>query len=725
SEILYNPPGPDAPNEYIELRVAPNTTIPPATYLISIEGNTNGNPGTIQNVFDLSGRVIGGNGFLVLLQNSNRYAVHPHAALASNTIGPGWGHGNDGTVGHEGTDGTHTDLENASITFYLIQSSLKPEPDTDLDTDDNGSLEDPIVATWNVLDAVGVLDNDGLGDIAYGLINFRRNAAAIASGTIVAVGFNADYIARSGNTTGWSAADWVAGGGIGGAAPNWTLGASANTTPPTLAGAPLSHIGAPNFGAPTIPGIVITQSDNATTVGEDGSTDSYTIALNATPNGAVTLLITPLDGEVLVSTDNGASYGDSRSITLNSTAPRTIMVRAIDDNAIESRHTDRIVHSVSSSTSPVFPPGTLAPTVNPIVLDNEFILLSELKVNPPGTNDAPAEFIEVRGTPGAIIENIYVLVLEGDAGADPGTATMVVDLSGVALGASGLLLIAAPGHPYDVPDSSSALLDSQLSTPGGALGNGTISFFLLSSPAGISEGDDLDGGDNGVLEDLPVGSVLIDAVAWSDGDTNDVTYGGVVLTQTEGTPDAATRFSGDLTPLSVPAWFCGDLTGGAAETLVYHSRNVSTNFPAGTVLSPGVFNNTAPSVTGLTAICGTIGDPTNPTLTFFISDAESGIAGLTVSLTSSNQLVVPDANLIVTSGPGGQRTLSINPIGVGYSTLYVRVSDGITTNTVEVPYAGSEMGRPGGVFHIGTADASGSIPINDSLMWVADDENQI
>src|SRR5688572_10269953 len=146
----------------------------PGTYLISIEGNTNGNPGTIQNVFDLSGRAIGGNGFLVLLQNSNRYAIHPHASVAANTKGPGWGGDDASTVGHEGPNNSDTDLENASISFLLIQSSLGPEPGTDLDSDNDGLLESAVVADWTILDGVGILDIDGRGDVGYGLINFRR-----------------------------------------------------------------------------------------------------------------------------------------------------------------------------------------------------------------------------------------------------------------------------------------------------------------------------------------------------------------------------------------------------------------------------------------------------------------------------------------------------------------------------------------------------------------------
>jgi hypothetical protein len=729
NEIFFNPPGStDAPNEYIEIRGTPNSVLPQGTYLISIEGNTNNNAGSIQNVFDLSGRAIGGNGFLVLLQNSNSYAAHPHASVVVNTNGAGWGHGSSSTVAHRGRNSSRTDLENPSITYMLIQSSLAPANEADIDADNDGVPESPTFATWTVLDAVGLLDNTGLGDVAYGLINFRRNPAAtvMPGSTVVGISFTPDYVARSSNTTGWAASAWIAGEGITGIAPAYALGPSGSTAPSTFAGRQLNHIGSPNFGARQIPGIVVTHSDSTTVVGEGIGTDSYTIALNATPNGTVNLLVGAGDGQIEVSTDNGATFGSSRNISLSSTTPSTIFVRAVDDNLIEmAPQTSRILHSISSSTSSVYPPGTLAPSVDLTVNDNEFVLLSELKVNPPGTNEAPHEFIEIRGTPGGQLRGIYLVVIEGDAGADPGTATMVVDLTGATIGSSGLLLIAAPGHSYSIPANTTVVFDNQLAIADGALGNGSVSFLLLSSPELIPEGEDLDGGDNGVLEELPNGHRLIDAVAWSDGDTNDVLYGGVVLSQSNGTPDAATRISGNLTPLSASAWFCGDLAGNDPATLAYHSRNTSTNFPSGTPLSPGIGNNTAPSVTPIAPLSGVIGDPTNPRITFTIGDAESGVAGLVLSITSSNQLVVPDANLILTPGAAGQYTLTINPIGVGYSHIYLRVSDGAVTNAIEIPYAASLMGRAGGVFHTATADASAAIPIDNELMWVGDDENQI
>src|SRR5438128_721445 len=100
NEILFNPPGTDSPDEYIELRGTPNLVLPLGTYFVSVEGDTNRNPGTIKNVFDLSGRVVGGNGFLVLLQKNSLFVAQTNATLLTNAgSGPGWGSGSGSSVG--------------------------------------------------------------------------------------------------------------------------------------------------------------------------------------------------------------------------------------------------------------------------------------------------------------------------------------------------------------------------------------------------------------------------------------------------------------------------------------------------------------------------------------------------------------------------------------------------------------------------------------------------
>src|SRR6266568_1308730 len=113
NEVLFNPPGSDPPNQYIELRGTPNLILSTGTYFVSVEGDTNKNPGTIKNVFDLSGRVLGGNGLLVLLQKSSLFAPNTNATILMNTGGgPGWGSGSGSSIGQKG-DGGVTDLEHA------------------------------------------------------------------------------------------------------------------------------------------------------------------------------------------------------------------------------------------------------------------------------------------------------------------------------------------------------------------------------------------------------------------------------------------------------------------------------------------------------------------------------------------------------------------------------------------------------------------------------------
>src|SRR4051794_5858160 len=168
SEILHNPPGADAPNEYVELRGQPNQILSPGTYFIAVEGDTNGNPGTIQHVFDLSGKQIGGNGFLVLLQKTNSYVVNSNATILVNTgKAPGFGSGSSSSIAHRGEAG-QTDLENGSATYLLIQSPTPPPLGADIDTDNDGVPDGTLYGSWTILDSVGILDDSGLGDIAYG-----------------------------------------------------------------------------------------------------------------------------------------------------------------------------------------------------------------------------------------------------------------------------------------------------------------------------------------------------------------------------------------------------------------------------------------------------------------------------------------------------------------------------------------------------------------------------
>lgn len=708
NEVLFNPPGsPDSPSEYIEIRGTPNLILS-NTFLVTLEGDAEGNPGTILDVFSLGGRALGGNGFLALLQSGHSYAVTPGATILTEAgTGPGWG------------------LANGSKTFLLIQATNLPVAGTDVDGNNNGLIDSPVLAAWTILDSVGVLDNTGPGDIAYGAINFRRNPGATASGTVVEVGFSPGYIGRSGNTAGSDAAAWVASDNLGGAAPNWTLGSSANTTPSGFAGALLNHVGGPNFGASKIPGVILTASGGSTDLAEGSGTDSYTLALNTAPAGNVVIQITAAS-PLQVSTDGGTSYGSSRLLTLSSTASRTVLVKAGDDNVVDTSPYARLItHVISTTADPAhYPTDMILPLARVRITENDAVLLNELKVNAPGTNDAPFEFLEIKGRPNALLTNVHLVALDGDQEQDPGEATFVVTLTSARLGANGLLLVAAPGHPYAVPPATPVVIAAQLGAVGGGLGNGTITFLLLSSPSPIIEGEDLDGGDNGVLEGLPEGTTIMDSVGWSDGGPGDLVYTLAALIQTSGTPDAASRFPGNTAPHSADAWFNGNLEGTSGDCLIYGNKNVSADFPLGSELTPGGPNDTAPTVSPLGAVSGDVDDPTNLQVLFAVDDAESGAAGVTVQATSDNPAVVPNQNLLITPGPGGSYTLTLQPVGTGYATITVAASDGTITRRVSFDYAASDVGGPGTRFHPNASDGSAAFAIDATWMIVGDDEDQ-
>lgn len=737
NELLFNPPFGDLTNEFVELRGVPNYVLPSGTYLVGVEGDAEHNPGTIQNRFDLSGRRIGQNGFLTLLQKFHRYKTIPYSTVLTNSdSGSGWGSGSSSSVGHEGEDDL-PEIENPSATYFLIQSDIEPEIGTDIDANDDGTPDGTNFVSWTVIDSVGVLDSDGDGDIAYGKINFRRDTApgnlATAGNTVVSVPFTPGYVARNGNTSGWNATNWVASDNLTGKPPNWFLGRNStdlligsNTYPALRAKASLNHIGGPNFKAPLIPGVILRESGTNTLVSEAGLKDYYTLNLSLRATGAVTIEITA-ESPAQVSTDSGKTYDTTRSLVFTTTSPKKIMVRALDDGAAgPSRSFARITHSVSATLDERYSTDTIVLPVDVTITDTNVVLLSEAKINPPG-EDAPYEFVELRGPAGKQLTNLYLVSIQGNTSDNPGHTDMVVALAGQRFGTNGLLIVAAPGHPYLFSPGTTVVLAPQLANSGGAFGNGSVSVLLIGSKESIPEGIDLDNGDNGTLEGLPNGAYIVDAIAWTDGSNNDEIYGGVDLTQRGFTPDAASRFPGSNAPRSSVSWYVGDLAGTSGGSLNYDSGNISTNSPPGSVMTPGVINKKPPNISPnpLIPLSGVIGDPENETVTFTVSDDDSPLASLTVTVTSTNRAVAPDANITLTNFATGKWRLAVEPVGVGYSEIAITVSDGVYSRRGFLSYAASTQGRLGAKWHSGVSDASTAIPIDANWMIVGDDENQI
>ncbi len=722
SELFFNPPGADSPSEYIEIRGTPNRILPRGTFLLTVEGDAGNNPGVIQNVFDLSGKTIGGNGFTVLLQNGNPYVPDYSASVYANTnTGSGWGSGLTSGVEHAGRDSL-TDLKNPSVTFLLVRSPEPIIPGEDVDVGNDGVMDSASVSKWIIDDAVGVLDGDGAGDIAYGLVNFRVNSfpgnGATASGVVIPVPFTPRYVGRNGNSTNWSSSAWVA-SDVTGSAPDWILGAADKTYPQTLAGVSLNHLGSPNFGAQKIPGVLVIPASDGIQVVEGGDPGSFSLALNTPPSGPIVVQITS-DSPLQISTNQETGFKSEGIVTFRDTNRQSVFVKALDDEFLSPSPSMWTLRTTLLGSGDLghYPLTSLTPQIPVGVLENDFALLNEANLNPPGTNDAPYEYVELRGTPRVLLRHLQILMI--DAESNPGQVLFQANLDGDRLGNDGFLLIASTNAGFAPAGFDGFHAEPEFDKPGGALPNRAFTFLLLQSPEVISIGQDLDPADEGNLTALPAGAAILDSLAFvKDGGTY---YSQARLQLKTGLPDAAGRIANHLEPNSAAAWVYGELLGPEPGSLFYSDRS-DERMTAGTRLTPGYGNLLAPKVIAPTAISGVIGDPTNPKILLSATDAETAYP-LTLWVESSNAGAAASSTLSLVLLSNNTYQLSIDPVGVGYSDISVFSTDGGATGRTTFAYAASAPGRPGGIWHLGASDSSAGVPVDSDYVWLADDENQ-
>ena len=207
NEIFYNPPGSDAPHEYIELRGAAGASLN-GLYLLNVDGDS-GSTGDISMMINLSTYSLGGNGFLTFRQNGNLYSVN---AGANNIVSS---NGNLTGITGFSADGTQTDWENLSASFLLVDigAGAAPTLTLDLDLGDNGL--DTLPAGWTLLDSIAVLDT-GASDRGYGAIVYSStgNGVTDPGATLVNLGsanFEIEYVARVGDSIGTTSSDWFVG----------------------------------------------------------------------------------------------------------------------------------------------------------------------------------------------------------------------------------------------------------------------------------------------------------------------------------------------------------------------------------------------------------------------------------------------------------------------------------------------------------------------------------
>ncbi|WP_425616914.1 beta strand repeat-containing protein [Anatilimnocola sp. NA78] len=117
----------------------------------------------------------------------------------------------------------------------------------------------------------------------------------------------------------------------------------------------------------------------------------------------------------------------------------------------------------------------------------------------------------------------------------------------------------------------------------------------------------------------------------------------------------------------------------AANTYSYYPGYAP--FPILFEVKTSTVPNTAPTISPIGAQT-TAEDTATAAIPVTVGDAQTAASALVVTATSSNQTLVPNANIVV-GGTGANRTLVITPVAnlSGTSTITVTVSDGVLTTT--------------------------------------------
>ncbi len=166
---------------------------------------------------------------------------------------------------------------------------------------------------------------------------------------------------------------------------------------------------------PAAPGVSIVESGDGTSVGEvsavGSATDTYTLALNTIPTGAVEITIAG-DDDVLVSTD-GSTFNHSITLSVADTSAQTIFVRAFNDADVEGTHTGTVTQTVSASSDTNYPLGLLINSVISTVIDDERTPLVAVDLQKSGES-VPANWTEINESDGVFSATTFSDLIRED-----------------------------------------------------------------------------------------------------------------------------------------------------------------------------------------------------------------------------------------------------------------------------------------------------------------------
>lgn len=306
-----------------------------------------------------------------------------------------------------------------------------------------------------------------------------------------------------------------------------------------------------------------------------------------------------------------------------------------------------------------------------------FLILNEVNADTPSETTNRCQFVELRGSPGLLIQaGTWFISVEGEAG-NFGRVNWAVDLTNRRVGVNGTVSLAnLSGEPCPSRQFSSGttLIDVSGSNVNG-FGTETESYMLVRIPVQnrFEQFDDLDVNNDRIL-DAGLLITQLDGIATVANPTTQASYAPLVFSgPSTNQPDAFTRFVGNLTPLSPPAWFYGELAASPDSTVQY-AAPLSPNAPLCPVTTPGNQNG---QPQGCGALFGN-GSPItinsrsswNVPLIFasqdssqiMVSNMEGLVSSVRVTLKDFSH-AVPDHVDVLLVGPQGQKFVIMGDAG--------------------------------------------------------------
>ncbi len=154
----------------------------------------------------------------------------------------------------------------------------------------------------------------------------------------------------------------------------------------------------------------------------------------------------------------------------------------------------------------------------------------------------------------------------------------------------------------------------------------------------------------------------------------------------DGTGNLLATANFNATPSPFTVWQTASVSfAGTAKSVVFTGVQNLCGFDDVTFgsLTPGGPSNTPPTISSISNV-KTCPNTSTSAIAFIVGDQETTAGNLTVTASSSNTTLVPNANLVL-SGSNANRTITVSPVSgqKGSSTITISVADGggLTTTT--------------------------------------------